>query len=340
MIIDMHAHGLSERFLADLIKTPQAGLSCERNDRGEFVLFRSGAPVGKSLDRHLHDLPTRIASLKRRKVERQIFGPPPGLLASPGYATGVELVRVLHRQQDEIVKQSEGLMEAIAVLALGEPDRACDELRRAVEEYGYRAAMIPSTAGGRPLDDPAFAPLFSLIEKLGLTLIMHPTSGTTPEPYGRFVVQVLVGWPGETTLAVARLIFAGVLERHPALKLVLVHGGGNLVFQKGRLDSAYEATGWEADRYFTDNISKPPSYYLSRLYYDTCTLSTDSNRFVIQTMGADHVVFGTDYPFDIGDPEGRRSVPVIDSLPEPDRTKVYTANAESLMARGWSGAKA
>ena len=180
MIIDMHAHGLSERFLADLIKTPQAGLSCERNDRGEFVLLRSGAPVGKSLDRHLHDLPTRIASLKRRKVERQVFGPPPGLLASPGYATGVELARVLHRQQDEIVKQSEGLMEAIAVLALGEPDRACDELRRAVEEHGYRAAMIPSTAGGRPLEDPVFAPLFSLIEKLGLTLIMHPTSGTTP----------------------------------------------------------------------------------------------------------------------------------------------------------------
>jgi aminocarboxymuconate-semialdehyde decarboxylase len=119
-----------------------------------------------------------------------------------------------------------------------------------------------------------------------------------------------------------------------------VDGGGNLVFQKGRLDSAYEATGWEADPYFTDNISKPPSHYLGQLYYDTCTLSTDSNRFIIQTMGVDHVVFGTDYPFDIGDPEGRRSVPVIDSRPEADRAKIYKSNAESLLARGWSGAKA
>ena len=337
MIIDMHAHSLSERFLADLVKTPQGGLSCERNERGEFVLFRDGVSVGKSLDPNVHDLPARLASLKRRNVERQLFGPPPGLLASPGYATGAERARLIHRQQDDIVSASEGLMEAVAVLALGAPEKACDELKRAVGEHGYRAAMIPSTAGGRPLDDPAFAPLFSLIEKIGLTLIMHPTSGTPFDPFGRFVVQVLVGWPGETTLSVARLIFAGLFERHPALKLVLCHGGGNLVFQRGRLDSAYEATGWEAEPYFTENISKPPSHYLDQFFYDTCTLSTDSNAFVIRTMGADRVVFGTDYPFDIGDPEGRRSVPVIDQLPEPDRTKIYKTNAATLLARGWSG---
>jgi aminocarboxymuconate-semialdehyde decarboxylase len=337
MIIDMHAHGLSERFLADLIKSPQAGLSCQRNERGEFMLFHKGIAVGKSLDRHLHDLPTRLASLRRRHVERQVFAPPPGLIATPGWAPGAEFTRLIHRQQDDVVNESEGLMEAAAILALGEPEKACDELRHAVEQHGHRSAMIPSTAGGRPLDDPAFAPLFALIEKLGITLIMHPTTGGPPDAFGRYVVQVLVGFPGETTLAIARLIFAGVFERHPALKFVLCHGGGNLVFQKGRLDSAYEATGWEADPYFTDNINKPPSHYLSRLYYDTCTLSTDSNRFVIQTMGVDQVVFGTDYPFDIGDPEGRRSVPVIDSLPAPDRAKIYKDNAAALLARKGTG---
>ncbi len=340
MIIDMHAHGLSERFLADLVKAPQAGLSCERNDRGEYVLFRDGISVGKSLDRYLHDLPSRLASLKRRHIALQIFGPPPGLIASPGYAISADRVRLLHKQQDEIIRESEGLMEAIAVLALDEPEKACDELKRAVEEHGYRAAMIPSTAGGRPLDDPAYAPLFALVEKLGITLIMHPTSGTTHEAFGRYVVQVLVGWPGETTLAVVRMIFAGIFERHPALKLVLVHGGGNLVFQKGRLDSAFQATGWEADPYFTSNISRPPSHYLQQLYYDTCALSTDSNQFVLDTMGTDRVVFGSDYPYDIGDPEGRRSVPVIDRLPEPERLKVYRQNAEALLSRGWAGGRA
>jgi aminocarboxymuconate-semialdehyde decarboxylase len=336
MIIDMHAHALSERFLADLVKTPQAGLSCKRNERGEFHLFRDGIGVGKSFDPHLVDLPTRLASLKRRHVERQLFAPPPGLLCAPGYATGVDLARLLQDQQDDIVNASEGLMEGVAVLALGEPSRAADELKRAVEKHGYRAAMIPTTAGGRPLDDPIFEPLFDMVEKLGITLIMHPASSTRPDTlagYDAYEVQVLVGWPGETSLAIARLIYSGFFEKRPTIKLVLCHGGGTVVFLRGRLDAAYEANGWEAEPYFKKNITKPPSQYLDHLYYDSCALSTDSNRWVIDIMGVDRVVFGSDYPFDIGDPEGRRSVPVIDSLPAPDRAKIYKGNAEALLAR-------
>jgi aminocarboxymuconate-semialdehyde decarboxylase len=195
------------------------------------------------------------------------------LLAGSGFAADARLVCELNRQQDEIVADSGGLMEAAAALALGDPDKACDELKRAVEECGYRSAMIPTTAGSRALDDEAFSPLFAFVEKISITLIMHPVSGTSPEAFEKFVVQFLVGWPGETTLAVSRMIFAVIFERHPALKFVLVHGGGNLVFQKGRLDSAFEAKGWEADPRFTDNIKNPPSYYLRRLYFDTCTLS-------------------------------------------------------------------
>ncbi len=127
------------------------------------------------------------------------------------------------------------------------------------------------------------------------------------------------------------MIFAGVFERHPALKLVIVHGGGNLVFLRGRLNAAYEATGWEADPYYRKNITKPPTEYLNRFFYDTCALSLASNQFVIDTMGVEHVVFGSDYPYDIGDPEGRRSVPVIESLPRGPREKVYRGNALALL---------
>lgn len=336
MIIDMHAHALSERFLADLVKSPQAGLTCIRNDRGEFRLFREGIPAGKSFDPYLSDLPTRLASLKRRNVERQVFGPPPGLLCAPRYATGVELARILQKQQDEIVAASGGLMEGAAILALGEPSRAADELKRSVETHGYRAAMIPTTAGGRPLDDAVFEPLFDMVEKLGITLIMHPASSTYPDTllgHDAYEVQVLIGWPTETSLAISRLIFAGFFERRPTIKLVLVHGGGTLVFLRGRLDAAYEANGWEAEPYFKEKITKPPSEYLKNLYYDSCALSVDSNRWVIDIMGVDRVVFGSDYPFDVGDPEGRRSVPVIDSLPAADRAKIYKTNALSLLER-------
>lgn len=223
-------------------------------------------------------------------------------------------------------------MEAIGVLALAEPDKVVDELRRAVDEHGIRALIMPTAAGARTFDDPIFEPLFALIERLGLVVFMHPTTAVPSDRFGMYGIHVLVGFPFETSLAVTRLIYKGVLERHPALKLVLAHGGGNLVFLRGRLDSAYEATGWEADPYFRRHITRPPSAYLDRLYYDTCALSEDSNRFAIETMGVDKVVFGSDYPFDIGDPEGRRAVPVIDAMAAGDREKIYRGNIQALLA--------
>jgi aminocarboxymuconate-semialdehyde decarboxylase len=331
MIIDLHAHALGDRFLLDLSRSPVSGLRAERGEDGFWVIRRHGDDRKSSIDPNLHDLPKRLESLKRRGVELQLFAPPPFMLAWPGGAAGSELVRALNRASHELAGQSEGRMEMLSVLALGQPEVAAKELQHAVDAYGVRGVMMPSSAGGRPLDGPEFAPLFTLIEKLGLVVFMHPTSAVTSERFGMYGLHVLVGWPFETTLAVTRMIFSGLFERHPGLKLVLAHGGGNLVFLRGRLDSAYDATGWEADPYFRQHISRRPSAYLDRLYYDTCALSEESNRFTIQTMGSQRVVFGSDYPFDIGDPEGKRSVPVVDGLPPSDREQVYRGNALRLL---------
>ena len=332
MIIDMHAHALAEGFLSDLCTHPIAGMSCQKDGHGGFLIRRPIDDAPRSLDKNLHDLPHRLDSLKRRKVERQLFGPPPGQISWPGGVAAKEWAHAIHKAQAKIAAEAEGLMEPIAVPCLAEPAKTVDELRKAVDDYGFRAVSLPTTAGGRALDDPEFEPLFGYAENAGLVLIMHPVSATPPTRYGMYGIQVLVGWPMESTLAITRLIFGGVLERHPELKMVVVHGGGNLVFLRGRLNAAYEATGWEADPYYRKNITQPPSAYLARLLYDTCALSTDSNKFVIDTMGADHVVFGSDYPFDIGDPEGRRSVPVIDALPAEPKEKIYRGNALALLA--------
>lgn len=332
MIIDLHAHALNERFIVNLAKTPVAGLRSERDDEGLYVIRRAGDDRKSTLDPNLFNLEHRLESLERRGVGLQLFGPPPFMLAWPGGAAGVELVRALNKAALETAAESGGRMEPLAALALGEPELAVAELEYAVQEQGFRGVVMPSTAGGKPLDGPEFAGLFATIDRLGLIVFMHPTSAALSDRFGMYGVHVLVGWPFETTLAVTRMIFNGLLERHPALKLVLAHGGGNLVFLRGRLDSAYEATGWEADPYFRQHISQKPSAYLDRLYYDTCALSEDSNRFVIQTMGADRVVFGSDYPFDIGDPEGKRSVPVIDTLPSHERELIHHGNAQRLLA--------
>ena len=331
MIVDLHAHAFSERFLADMVRKPVSGFTAEKLGNGEYTLGRAGDVRKNTIDPHLFDIEKRLKSLRARKVSKQLIGPPPNLISWPGGVPSVEHVRVLHHMLKGVEDEGEGLLEAIGVVALGEPEKAADELQRAVDEYGFRQVILPTTAGGRPLDDPAFASFFALAERLGIVLFMHPVSPGPSDRFDHWGVGVLVGYPFETTLAITRMIFTGLLERHPELKILLAHGGGNLAFLRGRLDSAYHATGWEADPYFTKNISRPPSEFLDRLYYDTCALSEKSNRFVIETMGTDRVIFGTDFPFDIGDPEGRRSVPVIDALPPLERERIYSGNAIRLL---------
>jgi aminocarboxymuconate-semialdehyde decarboxylase len=333
VIVDVHAHALSEQFLANLQRHPIAGVSTESDGKGGFLVKGGGWNQPSSLDTNLHDLPRRLASLRRRQVELQLFGPPPGFFSWPGGAAGSELVRALHEQEIAMAAQSDGLMEPMLVFALGEPDKTVDEMKRAMDSHPFRSAMLPSTAGGRPLDDPVFEPMWSLIEELGLLVFLHPTSAISSDRFGLYGVHVLVGWPFETTLAVTRLIFEGVLERHSRLKLILSHGGGNLVFLRGRLNAAYFAQGWEANPYYHAHISQPPAAYLDRLYYDTCALSPESNRFVIDTMGVDRVMFGTDYPFDIGDPEGKHSIPAIEQLDAAAREKIYRGNAYAALRK-------
>lgn len=330
MIIDAHAHALDEAFLSDLCKQPAFGLAAHCGSDQRFWVSRNGAPP-HSLDENLFDVERRVQSLASRSVDLQLIGPPPGFVAWPGAAAGVEYARALNEHGARIASQGQGRLELMLALALGEPERAAEELERAVDRYGARSALLPTTAGGRPLDEPSFEPLLATAERLGLLLFMHPVSAELPRRFGIYGVQVLVGWPFETTLAVTRLIFEGVLDRHPGLKILLAHGGGNLVFLRGRLDSAYEAEGWEADPYYRKNVSKPPGEYFKQLWFDTCSLSPDSVEFTLKVVGAERMMFGTDYPFDIGDPEAKRALPAILCQDERTQARIFSENALAVL---------
>ena len=334
MIIDTHAHALDEAFLDALCRKPEFGLSAERGKDGRFWIRRGDAHA-HSLDENLFDVPKRIASLARRDVSLQLIGPPPGFVAWPGGAASAAYARVLNEHGARIAGEGNGRLEVMATLAMAEPERVAYELERAVDLYGCRSALLPSTAGGTPLDAPQFDALFGLAERLGLLLFMHPVSAEAPTRFPLYGVQVLVQWPFETTLAVTRMIFEGVFDRHPGLRLLLAHGGGNLVYLKGRLNSAYEAEGWEADPYYRKNVSKSPGEYYRQIYFDTCSLSPESVDFTIRIAGADRVMFGTDYPFDIGDPEAKRALPALERLPEASRRRIFSENAAEVL----SGAK-
>ena len=331
MIIDTHAHALDEAFLAALCHKTAFGLSAERRADGRFWVKR-GDGAAHSLDENLSDIPKRGESLARRGVDLQLIAPPPGFVAWPGGAADVEYARALNAHGARIAAQGQGRLELMAALALAMPGECAYELERAADLYGARSALLPATAGGRPLDGPEFDALFTVAEKLGLLLFMHPVSAEPPTRFPLYGVQVLVQWPFETTLAVTRMIFEGVFDRHPGLQLLLAHGGGDLIFLKGRLNSAYAATGWEADPYYRKHVSKAPGEYYRQIYFDTCALSPESVDFTIQVAGADRVMFGTDYPFDIGDAEAKLALPALNRLPEDARQKIFSGNAAAVLA--------
>lgn len=330
MIIDTHAHALDEAFLDGLCRKPAFDLAAERRKDNRFWIKR-GDGRAHSLDENLFDIPRRIESLARRDVGLQLIGPPPGFIAWPGGAATVDYARLLNEHGARIASQGEGRLEMMATLALGEPDRCAYELERAVDLYGVRSAILPTTAGGRPLDGSEFDALFTVAERLGLLLFMHPVSAEAPSRFPLYGMQVLVQWPFETTLAVTRMIFEGVFDRHARLHLLLAHGGGNLIFLKGRLNSAYEARGWEADPYYRKKLSKAPGDYFQQIFFDTCSLSPESVDFTIEIVGADRVMFGTDYPFDIGDPEAKRALPALSRLADEPKEKIFRQNAETVL---------
>ena len=158
-----------------------------------------------------------------------------------------------------------------------------------------------TNVNGRELSDPAFAPFWKKAEELGALVVIHPNGFTDAARLSRFYFNNVIGNPLETTIALHYLIFDGVLERHPKLKILAVHGGGYLASYSGRIDHA-----WGARSDSHGDLPHPPTTYLKRLYFDTIVFTPHQLQELVRLYGADRILMGTDYPFDMGeyDPVG------------------------------------
>ena len=323
MIIDVHAHAVREQSLEKL------GLA-KVGDR-EFI-YRDRKRHPDFVDRLLYDLEGRLRSLEERNIDLQLIGPPPYFLRKATNENGVEYARILNQQTAQLVKEGGGRLGGLAVIPWGQPGKAHDELKRAVEEYGFRGVSIGTAAvNGKPLDSKEYAEVFALIERSGLLIFMHPIASVSRDALNEYSLGVLIGYPHETAIAVSRMIFSGLLERHPALKLVLAHGGGTLPFLQGRIDCGYSAPHYEQNPECVQNISKAPGEYFQNVYFDTCVLSQPSLRFLIELVGANRVMFGSDFPFEIGDARGELALPVIRAMPVQEQNAILGGNAAAAL---------
>ena len=328
MLIDVHAHALSEDVVRRMVRTPGFGWALESTGPRGYRYVG-----GNPLDPLIYDLDARLAVMDRNRVTLQLLSPPPSVIANGDKVVGLDEARQFNESTAWLVANGNGRLAGFAVPALGEPALAADELRRTVEQDGFVGVVLSTAAGPLPLDHPAFEPLFAAIEALDLLVFMHPTSSALSVAQTDYTLRTLVGWPTETTIAVTRLIFSGVLERHPRLKIVLSHGGGTLATLAGRLDLGWRAPRYEANAACRANITRAPSSYLKDLYYDTVVADPAMLDFLVKAYGANHVVFGTDFPYEIGDADGALAMPALDRLPEADRANVRSGNALRLLGR-------
>jgi aminocarboxymuconate-semialdehyde decarboxylase len=228
------------------------------------------------------------------------------------------------RMQNEALAGLLGDHRGLATVPLQDPLLAAAELTVAVRDLGLRGAMIDPNALGRPLGDTAFDPLWKAAADLGAPVILHPFLLEAVERFGRHYLHNLVGYPLETTLAAASLIFGGVLDRFPALEVVLVHGGGFLPYHVGRFDRGH-VTRPEAR---ADGAALP-SGYLRRFHYDSLVQFAPALAYLVQVVGEDRVLLGSDHPFWLGDPEPTRIVRAA-GLSRPAEAAILGGNASRL----------
>jgi aminocarboxymuconate-semialdehyde decarboxylase len=196
----------------------------------------------------------------------------------------------------EVVASAPTRFAGVATLPLAHPERAVIEARRAATELGFPAVQFGADVVGLDLDDPRFEPVWEVLEELGTVVILHPAGFTEARRLTDYYLVNVIGMPLSSTLAVTRLILGGVLERHPGLELLVVHGGGYLASYAARTDHAFRHRPE-----LRHHIDRLPSEYLRRISVDTTVFSPILVEQLVRDQGADRVLLGTDYPFDMGE---------------------------------------
>ena len=296
LTLDIHAH----------VGVPRAAqLVAPHLDPATVPLAHFQSPETQAVNaKQEGDLKTRITNLDERLADLDAMGldkqlimpPPPQCYYTVPLDIAVEAARIVNDGLAEYVARKPDRFTALGTVPMPDGEEAVKELERCMGELRFKGVQVLTNVAGRELSDPAFAPFWARAEALNALVVIHPNGFTHAERLRRFYFNNVIGNPLETTIALHYLIFDGVLERHPDLKILAVHGGGYLGAYWGRIDHA-----WGARSDCHADLPHPPTSYLRKVYFDTVVFTPGQLRALVDTFGADRVLMGTDYPFDMMD---------------------------------------
>jgi|SRR5580700_2676650 aminocarboxymuconate-semialdehyde decarboxylase len=316
MLIDIHNHVMPAEALGHLRGDPGYGVTIEGDQwaGGQHAPFTITPPF--------HDPAAKIAEMDRNGIGSAVVScPPPLLRYDVSGERGASFCAVANDGMAKLCGGYPDRLRWLANLPMQDPPRAVQAYRAALRQ-GCVGAAIGTSIAGRRLDEPMFAEFWAAAAEAGRPVLVHPAFNQPHPGLDPYYLQNVIGNPLETTVMAERMICAGVFGRHPALRLVLLHGGGFLPYQAGRLAHAsgvrpeIPVTATDVARAF------------SQMYFDTITHDLAALRYLVQRVGADHVLLGTDLPFDMALREP--DVVLADAFDEPLREQIGAANAARL----------
>ncbi len=322
-IIDLHNHFFPPQYL-EAIQSGPSNVKVTFDEDDNPLLHYPG-DYNIVVPEH-RDILRRAEVLEEVSVDKQVlsFTTPGVHIESPERA--VELARMVNDNFAEIAKDYSDKFSAFATLPLNDPEASVAEMERAFVELGFKGVTLHSNVNGVELNDERFWPLFEKANEFGVVFDIHPSFPVGVEAMTDYWLMPLVGFPFDTTLTAAKLVFSGIVERYPRIEWILGHLGGAIPYLAERLDRGYYAF-----KECREHISKPPSEFLQEFYYDTVNFDTRALRLAIDFAGADHLVAGSDYPHQIGSLTKMKSRIEELDISDQEKAAISYGNATRLL---------
>jgi len=325
--IDTHTHILTQETAALLSKeAPQVPVRITPTD-AESAALDVGGVVYRPFPTGGFDIARRLRDMDATGVDVHVLSvTPQTYLYNQEPELGAVLAAIQNDQIAKHVAAHPGRFMGIATLPMQDPKRAADELKRAMRRLGLKGSMFASNIMGKNLDDPSFEPLWATAEELDAFLFIHPNNVAGADRLKAYYLQNLIGNPLDTTIAAACLVFGGVLDRHPRLKICLAHGGGFTPYQAARWEH-----GWKVRPEPKKNVPEQPKNIAKRFLYDTILHSDKTLEAMIGLVGSDRVLLGSDYPYDMAMLDCVAHVRSL-KIPDADKTAILGGRAEVLLS--------
>ncbi len=326
--VDIHCHYLNTEVAAKVAHL-NPGQHEPMVKYANALTRETNVKQGQERAAKLTSIEVRLKDMDRAGIDVQAVSPAPQQTyywAEPDF--GRELSRLVNERLAEIVAQWPERFVALGTVPLQDVQIAVQELERGVKQLGLRGVEINPSVRGMDLTDPRLNldAFFAKAQELDAVVFMHPIGFTGGERLVDHYFNNIIGNPLETTVAASHLIFDGVMDRFPRLKIVLPHAGGYLGHYWARMDH-----GWRARPDTKTVIKKKPTSYLEKFYFDTITFDTQMLRHLIDRWGPDHVLLGTDYPYDMGEEDPVGLISRVPGLKPAEREAIMGGTAARLL---------